>query len=258
MNLKVLIISLKTSLQRRDQVRQQMENTELDWEFLDAIDGRLADFTSLLYDARKVKKLLGFELTNGEIGCYMSHIQCWKYSIENHISVLIFEDDFIIKESFPSALNLLDKIHLNWQILRLQGLAETNDLLIYKIGNNNLCFNGSDPLGTAAYIVKPEGAKILLNNSSEIYEPIDHFIEHYEKHGLMILAFKPYPITTLDTTLVESTIQDRLDRLPIQGIKKVKRSYWRIIDRLSSKNPFFPKLRQRISDNFLHKYFQTI
>jgi glycosyl transferase, family 25 len=257
MDLQILIISLESSKERREKVRLQMSAFPLNWQFLDAVDGRKSDPSPLQYKPQKVKKLLGFELTKSEIGCYLSHIKCWQFCIEKNVTTLILEDDFVLEESFIKVIARVQEIKLNWHILRLQGLISTDHFLIGDIDKMSLCVNYKDPLGTAAYIIKPIAAKKLIESSIEIYEPVDHFIEHYEKHGIKILAIKPYPITTLDSTLVETTITDRTTRLPIKGLKKIMRSYRRLLDRILSSNAYYPKLRNGVTDNFLQKYFQS-
>jgi len=87
-------------------------------------------------------------------------------------------------------------------------------------------------------LLKPKIAQSLINSSSEIYEPVDHFLEHYEKHGLQFLAVRPYPV---DISRAKSTIDDRSEREPIKGIHKKLRSIARALDRVLSSSPWFPK-----------------
>jgi glycosyl transferase family 25 len=98
--------------------------------------------------------------------------------------------------------------------------------------------NKGDPVGAAAYIIKPRAAAQLIKRSSAIYEPVDHYLEHYSKHGVPIHAVKPYPISIVGK---DSTITDRPGRLPVRGFQKIKRSVYRLIDRKLSASPWFPK-----------------
>ena len=78
----------------------------------------------------------------------------------------------------------------------------------------------------------------LFQRSNEIYEPLDHFLEHQSKHQQRIVAFKPYPIKANGTV---STMHDRPDRYPIGGFQKKWRSFHRALDRLLNNDPWFPK-----------------
>ena len=107
------------------------------------------------------------------------------------------------------------------------------------LGEFDLVKNHGDPLGATAYMIQPNSAKVLLENSQQIYEPLDHFLEHESKHQLEMLAISPYLV---DITQVVSTISDRPnDRRPIKGFQKKLRSLNRWINRILSKEPWFPK-----------------
>ncbi len=69
-NIKTLVISLKDAHSRRDKVASSLATTSLPWEFLDAVDGRKLSVPPPKYNPIKVERLLGFQLTPGEIGCF--------------------------------------------------------------------------------------------------------------------------------------------------------------------------------------------
>lgn len=240
-NVHALVISLEHSKGRQKKIENEMQKTSLKWRFLNAFDGDRLDFSLVAYDAQKVKKLLGFELTRKEIGCYLSHMNCWQACIEANENVLVFEDDFVIQENFDEVLHKLLSTDFPWDIIRLQALAESSFKVVQDFGSFRLVENYSDPLGATAYLVNPRSAMILVQHSADIFEPLDHFIEHKEKHGLKMLAIDPYPIKVFDPTRATSTITDRPERGSVKGIRKIYRSWMRAVDRMTSKNPWFPK-----------------
>jgi glycosyl transferase, family 25 len=159
--------------------------------------------------------------------------------LESNQATLIFEDDFILLPHFEKTLQLLLTEFHDWQLIRLQALAKTRHDIVKTIGDISIVKNHGDPVGATAYIIKPEAAKILIEHSKDIYEPLDHFLEHKTKHGVEILAVKPYPV---DISKAESTISDRPeDRKPIKGIRKKIRSLNRVLDIIFTKDPWFPK-----------------
>lgn len=239
--LQVLVISLKHSTERQAKVASEMAKTRLEWGFLDAVDGSKLDLSTVPYDGAKVRRLLGFELTPKEIGCYLSHMKAWQACVDKSQPTLIFEDDFVVQPQLEAVLATLLNDYRDWQIVRLQALEETADKLVADFRAYRLVRNHGDPLGATAYLVNPASARVLIDQSSEIYEPLDHYIEHHEKHGLVMLAVKPYPVTVVDVTRATSTITDRPDRLPLRGLRKFIRSLNRFLDRNFSRNPYFPK-----------------
>lgn len=239
LNLQTIVISLLRSPQRREKARSELSNTNLNWAFLDAVDGSQLQSAPPEYQSSKVNRLLGFDMTSNEIGCFLSHKKAWQECVKNNQPTLIFEDDFILLPHFEKNLQLLLTEFQDWQLIRLQALAKTTHDIVKTIGGISIVKNHEDPLGATAYIIKPEVAKILIEYAKDIYEPLDHFLEHEKKHGVEMLAVKPYPV---DISKVQSTISDRpVERKPIKGLRKKIRSLNRGLDRVFNKNPWFPK-----------------
>lgn len=238
-NFQTVVISLIRSRQRREKAQSELSKTNLTWSFLDAVDGSQFQFSPPEYLAQKVKRLQGYDLTPNEIGCYLSHMKAWQICVEHNQPTLIFEDDFILLSHFEKTLEFLLVEFHDWQLLRLQGLVITSHDIINTTGDISIVKNCSDPLGATAYLIKPEAARILIEHSKYIYEPLDHFLEHKEKHGIQILAALPYAV---DISKAPSTISDRPDdRKPVKGLQKKIRSLNRFLDRIFSETPWFPK-----------------
>jgi len=238
--IQILVISLQRSVDRRNKVEQEMQKISMPWAFLDAVDGSSLTSIPSEYNPSKVKRLQGYSLTASEIGCYLSHKEAWKRCVSSSLPTLILEDDFLFKSNFVETLEILLNKVSKWDFVRLQGLYEVPFTKIYEVSGISLVKNHGDPCGTAAYILKPNVAKILIEHSVDIYEPVDHFLEHCHKHHAELLAIRPYPV---DVTPLQTTIGDRPGRLPIHGFTKLKRSIFRAIDRWFSKNAWFPKKR---------------
>lgn len=239
MSLFTILISLKRSEARRKQAIEALTATPLlQWEVLEGIDGLQLRHTPPEYREGKVSRLLGFPLTPSEIGCFLSHRLAWIKCVEKGSDALILEDDFAFKPHFEQAISTLYAQYTEWDIVRLQGLVATPGSPLASGPDYQIVTNHEDPLGATAYIVKPAAAKKLIAYSSEIFEPLDHFLEHKKIHKLKIVAYKPYPV---EITGMVSTMHDRFDRTPITGIRKKLRSLHRAIDRLFNPKPWFPK-----------------
>ena len=237
--IQIVVISLEHSLDRKKKVAEVLSKTNLNWSFLLAVDGRELNYPIPEYPSKKVNRLLGFALTPNEIGCFLSHKETWKLAVKKNMVTIFFEDDFILLPHFEEVIQLLMNHPEQWGLVRLQALCTCSDKLHLEFGKFSLYRNQNDPLGATAYIVKPESAIKLIQNSASIYEPLDHFLEHYQKHGVPMLAIKPYPV---DISKAESTISDRpTNRIPIKGLKKCIRSIYRQWDRMTSSEPWFPK-----------------
>jgi glycosyl transferase, family 25 len=237
-DIQALVISLPGSDARQNKVREELDKTNLQWHFLEAVRGAALTTIPKEYKPAKVKNLLGFELTSNELGCFLSHKKAWQECVRKNIPTIIFEDDFYLSPHFERAIHFLMNKRNEWNAVRLQGLSTVPQESISGNGDLALVRNMGDAVGATAYLITPDAAKLLIDASCDIYEPLDHFLEHQQKHGLKFLAISPYPV---DITGVETTITDRPERLPIHGWLKTKRSILRLLDRLFSKNPWFPK-----------------
>jgi len=235
---QILVISLKRSPDRREKVKQELSKITLPWEFLDAVDGSQMSLPPPEYKPTKVKRLQGYPLTANEIGCYLSHMKAWQRCVDQNLPTLILEDDFTLVDDFEAKLGDLLAKPDRWNFLRLQGLYEVPFAEQSQINKLTIAKNQGDAVGATAYLLKPAVAAKLLETSHEIYEPVDHFLEHHQKHHLDYLAVRPYLV---DITRAKSTIDDRAEREPIKGLAKRIRSVYRAIDRIFSKDPWFPK-----------------
>jgi len=238
-NLQILVISLKQSSDRQAKATTELSKVPFKWSFLEAVDGRKLNYPIPEYLPKKVKRLLGFELTPNEIGCFLSHRKAWQACKDKNVPTLVFEDDFVLLPHFEAVINTLITNPHDWELVRLQALLPSCDEEVKSYGDFKLMTNHGDPLGATAYLLSPKAASILLKQANYIYEPLDHFLEHHQKHSVRMLAIKPYPV---DITQVESTISDRPDdRKPTKGWKKRLRSISRQLDRMFAKEPWFPK-----------------
>jgi GR25 family glycosyltransferase involved in LPS biosynthesis len=152
--------------------------------------------------------------------------------------MLVFEDDFILGPQMEAVITDLMACRSLWGVVRLSGIHETKDNTVKENGLYRLTINIGDACGTACYLIQPEAARTLIKHSVEVYEAVDHFMEHFSKHGVRLYAAKPYPVGLSHS---KSTIVDRSDKQSVVGVKKLIRSMYRSLDRLTSSNPWFPK-----------------
>lgn len=238
--MQILVISLKESTERRQFVSEQFKKAALSipWQFLDAVRGSALTETPKEYKVEKTRRLLGYELTPSELGCFLSHKKAWQICVNTQTTTVILEDDFLLLPHFLETMQFLSKHTNRWGMVRLNSLYPMKYSVLLQGERCALVQNHGDAVGSAAYIITPEFAQRLLHASADIYEPVDHFLEHFKKHQTPFLAVHPYPI---GISGAESTIQDRPGRMPIVGFAKIKRSLYRAWDRMVSPNPWFPK-----------------
>ena len=181
------VINLKDDSMRKNEFLKQWNN---DWklEFIEAVDSRgdlwhkfacenkiSIDATTELISAIKNKKRKYHEsLTEGAVGCYLSHMKCWEACLNNKDGdyCLILEDDSIIPEDIFSKIDeIVNKLKIKWGIINL-GWASTTPP---KQLNGNL-FVVDRFFLNHAYLLSNHGAETLLRLHKKIEKQVDAFM----------------------------------------------------------------------------------
>jgi len=125
--MNIIVISLEKAPERRNKIKEQLNNLGLEAIIMDAVDG------SLLPEEEKNRSIkigrwrVGEKFKPGEIGCTMSHINAlkrakemgWEYAI-------ILEDDVVLAEDFTKRIRLLLKLlPPGWEHIYLSGIPRT-------------------------------------------------------------------------------------------------------------------------------------
>lgn len=248
MSIQTFVINLKRALCRKEHMQTLLEKYAfLDIKFIPAVDGLLLTDNGVAdsFDESQSYKRYGRKLNRGEIGCTLSHINCYKKLLEGSENyALIMEDDISILRDIsviPSLMQLVD--NNNPTILLLSGdywytkdVSSQNGLNVVKV---------YDAVGAYAYIINKSAAELIL---SKYYMP-SHVADHwmlYREIGVNILAVKPYLI---DANIggMESTIKQEFfgENRTEMTVLNVVKAYWyafvkKILVRL---NHFVSKIR---------------
>jgi len=206
--MKKLVITLERREDRRKHFLSSNANLK-DYTWLKAVDG--ADVNMELLRSMNSSTALMWrdpflnrKLTQGEVGCLLSHMIAWKRCVELDEPVLILEDDAIIGESYDEEY---------YQSLVGEGGYD----LVYLQRNENLPADvvsidekleiPAYPYNTTAYIITPKCAKTLVN--TDILQkiiPVDEYLPLMKEH-LKIAALKEDSVKQAPRNLLSSDIE---------------------------------------------------
>ena len=194
------IINLKHSTERKKHMQELCEKYGLNYEFIEAVDGRTLseEEVAKVYPKKEVIKTLGREMSRGEIGVVLSQKQVYKKMLKNNIEVaMIFEDDIDFNEELKAILKQLNSFPKDWNLVLLGHHPDRSCVVktSYSFWNQTK-LNGYYKLvrptelavGAYGYLLKKSAAQILLNQLSIIEKPIDHLTGSDEKLNLYILT----------------------------------------------------------------------
>ena len=185
------VINLKENDDRRKNFIANWNNRCPKIEIFEAIDTRLSwwkKYKDQISDIgiKQIKETIKnkarkhhADLTPGAIGCYLSHLNCWKKFLESKKGdyCLILEDDSSLPNNLLPMVKKIPKIiKEKWGFVLLGWIAtskyeEYNELLC-KVNNFALCH---------AYLISKFGAKKALSIHEKIQYQVDHFLSFNSK-----------------------------------------------------------------------------
>jgi len=154
--MKVLVINLRRSHQRRDRMIEQLNRLQLDWELVEAVDGQsLTDQEITTHCAAMSTEMRRDYLTPGAIGCALSHLKALQLTVmRGYERVCILEDDLLLPEDFPTILQEVMAQARDREVVLLYWLSFVKQLFDRQTASQ---------LTTGHYLVESRNAHQLLS-----------------------------------------------------------------------------------------------
>jgi len=107
--MKIFVINLKSSVERRETMVKQLNKLELPYEIFEAVRGsELSEEEILSYYDKTYYRQRPDYYSPGMVGCTLSHFFLYKKMVEENIDVaLILEDDMVLNKNLPGMLDLI-------------------------------------------------------------------------------------------------------------------------------------------------------
>jgi len=174
------------------------------------------------------------KLTNGAIGCSMSHLKCLETAKENNWDhVMIVEDDilFLNPNLFKNQLNKFLKAHKDFDVVLIAG----NNVPPYQKIDDS-CIKVYRCQTTTGYIVQKHYYDTIINN---IKEGIKQLINHPEQHVIYAIDKHWFKLQEKDNwfLITPLTVTQRAD---YSDIEKRSTNYTRVMTDLDKEWMFKP------------------
>ena len=206
----VYAISLARAQERRANIKRRLDALGVAYEIVDAVDGAALDLSQYAHRLKqnKCRARNGYELSRGEIGCFLSHYNLWRRIAEGDDEcALIVEDDAVWGDDFADVVCAIAQCEWHWEVVNLvEARRKINRVLCELPGGRKLVRCRRQVFIAAAYLISRSGAKKLLEYCEEIRAPVDIMYSEYWKNGVAYYCVKPPPARQSD---VETTIGDR-------------------------------------------------
>jgi glycosyl transferase family 25 len=198
--LPIYVISLKASTSRRRAMTARMAALGLDFSFIDGVIGKdvpAAQRAALLSDRRRHH--LGAPLSDGALGCLMSHRRAWEVIRDTKAdAAIILEDD---ADLAPEVLDVLPRIATLKGRFDLINLHHTSGRPLVDAARisptHALSITRYVSIGAIGYVVSRTAAERLLDVSVPGIFEVDVLMNRWWEHGLKTLVLTP-PIVQED------------------------------------------------------------
>lgn len=190
MKIETYLINLDGSNERLQNATHQLNAQNVVFNRFSAVDGRgkpLSSFDS--YNSEKAQEVMGRDLLNGEIGCYLSHLGCIEKFLRTDSDYLIvLEDDMKLSEDFKTSiqniLNYLDTHpNIDWYLINIGAKKKKLYKTLVKLSDLELNRAFYFPIRTIGLIWSRRGAEEFLKVGREMHAPIDNFLQTWLSHN---------------------------------------------------------------------------
>ncbi len=212
--MKVYVINMQRSTHRRKAMEGMLNKHKLQYEFIDAVDGRTLSEEEFVGHVTDPK-----EFTRSQAGCALSHIKAYRKILEGNDQYgLILEDDVLIQE--PHFIQLLKELEQKvdedsvtvltyfWcrdgylDLSKKQGLSITTSTNSYDICTPSEIHG----IGrAAAYIVSKKVCKSIIKVNYPLYAQADSWVV-FQREGAIKSVDCIYPMPIVENEQFGSEI----------------------------------------------------
>ena len=239
---KIFVISLDRAVERREHMKLLCQKLGLQVTFVSGVDGRnlTADQRSR-YNPAKARRIYGCEMTNSEIGCYLSHYSVYaRMTHEGIDTALIIEDDISCADDLKHIIEQLARLRASaWQVVRLQSTKKSVSSPassrafgkpVGKVGERDLCQLQNGVLGGCAYMIRRPAAEAMLRYGRKIFMPIDQALDRYWENGIVPFVVRPLPVWHEDMFESNIGVRGRAIASPGDALQAFRRRIQRLRD----------------------------
>ena len=180
----ILLVSMQKSVERRREALRSLKKLDLKYHWIKACDGSQLSAQDIhkIYRPDETRRFYG-SMGKGEIGCYLSHLECYKFMVEQDIpQAVIMEDDMRPNTNLLRVLKLRHQFPKDWGLVHLSPnrIGSSQVFLYENVFHKRKLFGSCyisryfyDTHHTHLYLITQQFARKLLTYLWPIRLPID-------------------------------------------------------------------------------------
>jgi glycosyl transferase family 25 len=212
-----LVINLDRAKDRLQSMVNQLGELGMPFERISAVDGKVLKLSEALYDEAGYRRRHG-RLTNpGEVGCYLSHVECARRLLDSsHEFALILEDDLVLPENLSVVIAEGLAAHTHWDVLRLSTVNNGRKFPVVAISPmRSLALSLTREKGSGAYLMNRRAAAWISGPLLPMRLPYDIAYDLEYLDGVRAMFVEPVPISQ-EAGFASDIQQGRRFRLPLR------------------------------------------
>ena len=237
MALPIYLINLDGSDERLRSASAQLDKVGLPFQRVPAFDGRKLTIDQFPdYDARAALHYMGRPLRGGEIGCYLSHLDCARRFLQSGESYgIVLEDDMQLAPGFAEGIAQVVgwlSLHLeDWDLVNIG--ADSHKIFTvlhhFSAGGSRHALTAAHyfPMTATGLIWSRPGAQNFVSDHRTIWAGVDNYFRWWQTRAGRGLAVWPPLVrpSGVESVIAPETGADRsaAGRHPLYGLMKQRR-----------------------------------
>lgn len=194
----IFVINLPRSEHRWRAVSNRLKAIGLPFQRIEGIDGSQLGEAEIaeVFDRKRAQTHYHYDLTRGEIGCYLSHLKAWQAVLDQELDyAIILEDDVVLTDSFRLLPQTLTKLEDAWDLIKIAApYKKQKATQLGDIGSFGYVRYRKPPMGACGHVVSAAGAQKLLAKRPPFYRPVDVDLQWQDELGLNVRGLLPYTV----------------------------------------------------------------
>ncbi|ECK7780352.1 glycosyltransferase family 25 protein [Campylobacter coli] len=198
--MKVFIINLERSLDRKEHMKKQIQKlfeknpslkNKLEFIFFKAIDAKNKEHLEFKdHFPWWGSWVLGRELSDGEKACFASHYKLWQECVKLDEPIIILEDDVEFSDEFlNNGVEYIDELlKSKYEYIRLCYLF---DKRLYFLSESGYYLSFEKLAGTQGYVLQVSAAVKFLKYAKNWIYAVDDYMDMFYKHKVLNIVKKP-------------------------------------------------------------------
>jgi glycosyl transferase, family 25 len=228
----IFVINMAKAKDRMFSMKSQLDAQGLPFERIEAVDGSKLDVQQRReqYSDWWYRLFHGSPMSNGNLGCTLSHRKIYKKIVDEKIEwAIILEDDAVLDADFAGLIGDIEKHTRDFDMMQLYSFRlPTKQVRVVGDTGLSVMRYANHHSSTAAYALRNRGARKLLTLAKVRTMP-DRWCWMSAMTGLKCCAIYPYPVSLHEELSVDSTIGTTDDpNYSNAGFKRQRQPFWRI------------------------------